>query len=90
MIERLFAIAAEVAARHALAARTIVRVYLHYEADLSPSFASARVRVLFGDQLERNLDIKIPAGAAPDLDAFRQLVDAEIERFRWRNRRPAA
>lgn len=85
--EQLFAIVAEVAAKHALATRTKVRVDLCYEADRTPSFA----RVRFGDKQDAYLDIDVaPSGAALNLDAYRQLVEADIERFRWRNRRPAA
>lgn len=86
LIERLFAIVAEVAARHALAARTQIRLHLCHSPDRAPSHA----RVVFGDQPGHvELDIA-PAGGTPDLDTYRQLVEAEIERFRWRNRRPAA
>lgn len=87
MTARLFALVAEVAARHALAARTQIRVHLCYH-DGKPSCA----RATFGDQ-QGHIEIDIapePATARIDLDAYRQLVEAEIERFRWRNRRPAA
>lgn len=87
MTAPLFALVAEVAARHALAERTKVRVDLCYSAERRPSHA----RIVFGDKQDRHIDIDIaPSSGAVNLDAYRQLVEGEIERFRWRNRRPAA